>query len=251
MSLKNLCTEQIVRPPRILLYGQPGIGKTCWAADAPEPVFVLTEDGLLSVDPTPPHFPVATTWNEVMDNLYSLLTEEHSFKTVVVDTLSELEVLIWKDLCDKYGEKNIGDIGGGFGRGYSYALDYWNEFRKLLDELNQKGMTIILTAHEGSQEVRDPENITYDRIAPQIHAKAEALLTRWCDNVFEARQKYRVKENNEGFSQTRGIVSPVGRDGGDRIIRTVGSPACIAKNRFNLPAELPLSYKAFEEAICG
>lgn len=27
----------------------------------------------------------------------------------------------------------------------------------------------------------------------------------------------------------------IGANGGERILRTVGSPACIAKNRFNLP----------------
>lgn len=37
-------------------------------------------------------------------------------------------------------------------------------------------------------------------------------------------------------------------NGGERILRTVRSPACIAKNRFNLPGEIPLSWSAFMEA---
>ena len=30
----------------------------------------------------------------------------------------------------------------------------------------------------------------------------------------------------------------MGRDGGERIVRCIGGPACIAKNRYDLPAEL-------------
>ena len=34
------------RPPRVLLYGQEGVGKTSLAAKFPSPVFLLTEDGI-------------------------------------------------------------------------------------------------------------------------------------------------------------------------------------------------------------
>ena len=37
--------------------------------------------------------------------------------------------------------------------------------------------------------------------------------------------------------------------GGERILRTNGSPTCIAKNRFNLPTELALSWTAFAECL--
>ena len=47
---------------------------------------------------------------------------------------------------------------------------------------------------------------------------------------------------------SRVIAAPIGADGGERIIRTVGSPACIAKNRFGLPGEIPLSWTAFINA---
>ena len=57
-----------------------------------------------------------------------------------------------------------------------------------------------------------------------------------------------IQKENAGFSGERGIATPIGADGGERILRTVGSPACIAKNRFNLPAEIPLSWAAFMDA---
>ena len=68
------------------------------------------------------------------------------------------------------------------------------------------------------------------------------------DAVLFANKKFRVTKENAGFTGERAIAAPIGADGGERIIRTVGSPACIAKNRYGLPAELPLSWQAFIDA---
>ena len=66
--------------------------------------------------------------------------------------------------------------------------------------------------------------------------------------MFFANKKFRIQKENAGFSGERAIAAPIGAEGGERMIRTVGSPACIAKNRYGLPAELPLSWRAFVEA---
>ena len=59
-----------------------------------------------------------------------------------------------------------------------------------------------------------------------------------------ANKKFRVTKD----SNDRAIAAPIGADGGERIIRTVGSPACIAKNRYGLPGEIPLSWTEFIKA---
>ena len=61
----------------------------------------------------------------------------------------------------------------------------------------------------------------------------------------------RTQKEDAGFNRERTIAAPVGADGGERIIRTLGGPACVAKNRFNLPAELPLSWDAFMQALAA
>ena len=65
ISLASLERSSVLKPPRILIHGVHGVGKTTFAADAPNPVFIVTEDGLgtLQVD----HFPLAKTFDEVMD----------------------------------------------------------------------------------------------------------------------------------------------------------------------------------------
>ena len=51
-----------------------------------------------------------------------------------------------------------------------------------------------------------------------------------------------VLEATVGFNRTRTKAAPVGKDGGERILRCIGGPSCIAKNRYCLPAELPLDW---------
>ena len=66
------------------------------------------------------------------------------------------------------------------------------------------------------------------------------MIAEWVDAVFFANKKFRVaKDGND-----RAVATPIG----ECIIRMVGSPACIAKNRFGLPSEIPLSWAAFINA---
>lgn len=106
----------------------------------------------------------------------------------------------------------------------------------------RKGMAVILIAHAAVERFEDPEHAAYDRYTPQLHKKACSLVCEWVDAVLFASRRMRV-------DSTTGKAAPVGADGGERILRTNGSPACIAKNRFGLPTELPLSWSAFVEAF--
>ena len=92
ISLASLNRTTALKPPRILIHGVHGVGKTTFAAGAPDPVFILTEDGLGTLEV--PHFPLARTFDEVMQALAALYTEEHAFRTLVVDSVDWLEPLI-------------------------------------------------------------------------------------------------------------------------------------------------------------
>ena len=105
-------------------------------------------------------------------------------------------------------------------------------------------MLVILVAHAKVERFEDPENAAYDRYTPRLHKHAASLIAEWVDAVLFANKKVRVSKD----SSDRAIAAPIGADGGERVIRTVGSPACIAKNRYGLPSEIPLSWQAFIEA---
>ena len=65
------------KAPRILVHGMPGVGKTTFAASAPDPIVIQTEDGLGALDV--PTFSLATEYSQVIDALAYLYHEEHRF----------------------------------------------------------------------------------------------------------------------------------------------------------------------------
>jgi len=123
------------RPPRLLVYGTPGIGKSTIGASAPKPIFVPTEDGLDEIDCA--KFPLAATLDEVLAALAELRTQPHDFETVVLDSLDWLERLIWDRVCAEFSVKNIEKADGGYARGYTHAVTHWREVVDLYNPLMQ------------------------------------------------------------------------------------------------------------------
>ena len=64
-----------------------------------------------------------------------------------------------------------------------------------------------------------------------------------------ATRKIITQTEEGGFGRERTIAAGLGADGGERILRCVGSPACVAKNRYGFQAELPLSWPAIMQAL--
>ena len=242
MSLISSITKgREAQPPRIMIYGSEGVGKSTFAALAPNPVFVQTEDGLSEIDCS--KFPLAKSFDDVVLQLQAVRDEQHDSGTAVIDSLDWLERLVWDRVCADYGVKSIEKADGGYGKGYVHALTYWRQIVSLLNDIRaRKGMAVILIAHAAVERFEDPEHAAYDRYTPRLHKKACSLVCEWVDAVLFASRRMRV-------DSTTGKAAPVGADGGERILRTNGSPACIAKNRFGLPTELPLSWSAFVEAL--
>jgi hypothetical protein len=239
--------EQVMRgktpaPRRVMLYGVQGVGKSTWAACAPKPIFLQTEDGLGEIDCD--KLPLSTTYDGSMKALSALYMEPHSYQTVVVDSLDWLERLIWVEVCRKRNVESIEDIG--YAKGYIFALTQWREFLEGLTALrNDKGMAVVLIAHARIERFENPETESYDRFVPRLHKLAAAVVQEWCDEVFFASYKVYTKQTEEGFNRKR--AQGIGT--GERIIRTQERPAHVAKNRLNLPEELPLDWNAYAQYL--
>lgn len=256
MSMQHIHRGRRHSPPRFLIYGTEGIGKSTTAAAAPSPIFIPTEDGLDQIECA--SFPLATRLSDVESALRLLIQEKHDFETVVIDSADWLERLVWDALCEQYGVSGIEKVDGGYARGYMHALTHW---RRLLADLNtlrnQRGTCVILLAHAKVEKFEDPEHTAYDRYSPRLHKHVTSLLTEWVDGVLFATRKIITKTDagGAGFGRDRTIASGLGRDasggGGERILRTVGSPACVAKNRYGLPAEIALSWPALMQGLAA
>jgi len=228
---KKIHSGRRSRPPRLLVYGIEGIGKSTLASQAPRAIFIPTEDGLDQIDCD--SFPLAKSLADVESYINALIMEEHDYQSVVVDSADWLERLIWDKLCEIYGVDSIEKVDGGYARGYTHALTYWRHIIDGLETLRLKrNMCVIVLAHAKVETFADPEHTAYDRYSPRLHKHANALLCEWLDAILFATRKIITKSEDAGFNKKRSIASGLGKNGGDRVLRCVGSPACVAKNRY-------------------
>lgn len=233
ISLSDIKVGKNNKPPRILIYGVAGIGKTTLCSNAPNPIFIQTEDGLGNIEC--PSFPLALSYNDVIESLHVLASGGHSYSTLVVDSLDWLEPLIHKKVCEDRNVNSIEEIP--YGKGYVMALDYWRDY---LDGLNylrdNKNMMIMQTAHSDIKRFESPETSSYDRYVLKLHTKATALVEEHSDCVMFANYKTHTVEEDIGFNQKR--TRAVG--GTQRLLFTQERPAYYAKNRYNFPESIVL-----------
>lgn len=138
--------------PKVLIYGKPGVGKTWTALDFPACYFIDTEGGA-----NLPHYTEklhnaggvyfgpdqgSTSFDAVMEQIRALATEDHGYKTVVIDSISKLfalEITREGERLTDAGKKNE------FGADKKPAVGY---MRQLVSWLMRLDMNAILIAHE-------------------------------------------------------------------------------------------------------
>ena len=237
------------KPRRIMLYGVHGIGKSTFAAGAPNAVFLPTEDGIADIDCE--SFPLAESYDDVIGYLTQLATEDHDRETLVVDSVDWLERLIWQKVIEEFpttekgkAVENIEDYG--YAKGYKFAMKWWREILRYLEGLRtHKGLTLVLLAHSRAERHTPPDNDAYDRYSPKLHKEASEVLQEWCDEVFFANYQVFTKKEGSGFNERNIAVGT-----GNRVMHTAEMPAYKAKNRIdNLPLTLPLSWQEYADAI--
>jgi hypothetical protein len=232
--LEKIHVGKKTQPPRILIYGAEGIGKSSVAATFPKPIFIATEDGLGNIDCA--SFPICKSFNDVILCLNSLVENQHEFKTVVIDSVTWLQTLIFAELCTQHGVSSIEKVLGGYSKGYIQALTLWEQVLELLQRLRlEKRMIVLLLGHTEVKKIENPEVSAFDQFMPNLHHKASEKIRQWCDLVLFATRE---------FGAAKGEKS-----GGQRILRCENSPMCIAKSRFPIPEILPMSWPALAAAL--
>ena len=237
MSLSNIKRGRIDRPIRVLMYGPEGIGKSTFGAGAPEAVFIGSEDGTAQLDVA--RFPSPERWEDIHLAVDELRNGEHEFKTAVFDTLDWMEPICWDFVCRSAGKPDIESFG--YGKGYVAAVDTWRSFLVELDRLrNDRSMNIVLLAHSHIRKFQNPEGEDFDRYTLKLHEKSAGLLKEWVDDILFANFEILSAESK---GRVRGVSTGV------RRIHTERAAAFDAKNRHNLPVELPLDWEEYFAAV--
>ena len=153
MDIKTLIKKgPSARPPKIMLIGVEGVGKSTAGAQMPAPVFICGENGLVGpqFEDVPNYTP--EKWQDVLDFVDALAAEPSGYKSLVIDTLDWIEPMLYAHVVNSQNKpeyKTIADIP--FGRGIPLAQ---NEARKLivrLDKVNAAGMNVLILSHSQEQ----------------------------------------------------------------------------------------------------
>ena len=225
-------------PPLWLIYGRNGIGKSYFASKSNAPIFIDLDENIfeLPVDSNRSFDISIFTFQDVISFLDMLYHQNHTYKTLVVDSLSSLEKLIIQKILLETGAKSLGDFQ--YGQGYLRMLPFWEQFLANLKLLRTvKKMTIILLGHY--KEKRDP-NLTgesYLQYQIDLYERAAKLLVNCCSAVFFADDKVVVHHERQAFGQE--IAKAVASE---RVLYTDEGVKFLAKNTYGMPPILPMDW---------
>jgi len=242
-NLQSIQRTKRMRAPKIVIAGPGKIGKTTFAASAPNAVGILTEDGADAVDTAA--FPLAQSLDEVYSAIGTLLNEVHPYESVFLDSLDWLEPLLHQHVCAANKWANI--EAPGYGKGYIAAAEEWRTLLSGLEALRQqKNMAVILIAHDKIKRFESPMHDGYDQYTIKLHDRASALVQEWADVIGWANYRVVTTQTDAGY----GNKETKARTTGDRILHVEPHPAHMGGNRFGLK-NMPLSWEAFAAALAA
>ena len=237
-DLSKLAKPDGNRPIIATIFGEAGVGKTTLAAMFPKPVFIRTEDGTQSLvgNDNVALFPIALNSGDVLGQIESLATGEHDFKTLVVDSITQLATMIEGEIVDADPKaKSINQAMGGYGAGYGAAADKHRTIRDWAGALAyDRGMNVVFIGHADTETLDLPDADPYARYTVRMHKKS---LPNYTDNV-DLVGFIRLETFVRGDGDKKRAIST-----GKREIICFPQAANVSKNRFNITEPLPFSFE--------
>ena len=218
------------RPIKTVIMGCEGIGKSTLASQFPNPLFIDTENGTNHLNVR--RIVCNKSWSDLLEIVNEVIKEPTICKSLVIDTADWAEQLAEEAVCIKNRVASIEAIS--YGKGYTYVADEFTTLLKLLDKCIEVGINTVFTAHAKPRKYELPEEQgQFDRWEMKLSKQVAPLLKEWCDMLLFCNYKTFVvtSENNTKKAS-----------GGKRVMYTTHNPCWDAKNRFNLPEELELSF---------
>ena len=144
-------------PRKVVIHGNPKIGKSSLAAAAPDALLIPTEDRVKHIDCAKTD--VVTKFEEIME-IFEYLMDGTPYRTVIIDTLDWMEPMLHDYICRKKGFRSLHDPKDNEVNYYKglmvHAVEGWKMFLQNCDMLReQANMNIVLVAHSAIENARD------------------------------------------------------------------------------------------------
>lgn len=234
MSILSSIAKPNDRPIICTITGDAGLGKTSLASTFPKPIFIRAEDGLQAVPEAtrPDAFPVLNNVDDLWEQLTALIKEDHKYKTLVIDSITQLDTLFTNYVVDTDPKKpkSIAQALGGYGAGFQALSSYHGRVRKAAGILNEsKGMNIVFIAHSETETIELPDADPYTRYNIRMQKKS---VSHYTDNV-DLVGYLKLETHTMGDGDRKKAISD-----GTRILVTYASASNVSKNRYGINKDL-------------
>lgn len=225
----NITSGPTATAQKVVLYGVEGIGKSTFASQFPNPVFIDTEGSTSNMNVQRLDNP--NSWQMLLDEV-NYVKQSRICSTLIIDSADWAERICkehlavlgkWTDSNNDYGAKYV-------------ALE--KEFGLLINKLSdlvELGINVVLTAHAKLKKKEEPDQMgAFDRYQLKMEDKTGAIVKEWADMVLFANYEMTVLTDEKTKSKKA--------TGGHRVMYATHYPGWDAKNRHGLPDKLPFEF---------
>ena len=221
---------------KMLLYGEPGTGKSVWASKAPKPFFITTDgnyEWLEDFGADPNAYKQVNSWMEAkqaFDNDFD------GYETIVVDLLEDLFKWCEAEFCARSKIEHVSDIG--YGKGYDISR---NEFFVELCKLIGKDKHIIFLCHGITFTVKDRRGVEHTKYAPSSRIPDKVM------DMIEGRMRYclrcymKAEEQSDGTVLKKRYLSLIPKENEFGIARGL--------DENKVPHDIPLEFDEFAHYV--
>lgn len=231
----NITRGKVAKAQKVVVYGPEGIGKSTFAAQFPDPVFIDTEGSTNNMDVARMDKP--SSWS-MLNQQIDYVKQQVPCKTLIIDTIDWAERYAIEFVVSRANKKSITSFG--YGEGFIQLEEEFGKFLNKLSDLVDMGINVVLSAHAKITKFEQPDEMgAYDRwelkLGNKTTAKTASLTKEWADMVLFMNYKtFSVAADEKGKKHKA--------QGGVRTIYANHHPAWDAKNRHDLPDEFPMDY---------